>query len=72
MKLNDIRRYLLQLDRSTFKQGVVHHLYISSDVEYGQMILSIKHQAHVLQILHDDQGHQGMEWAIVLCRNALL
>ena len=32
-------KYLLQFDRLPFKQGVLHQLYINSDVEYHQMIL---------------------------------
>ena len=32
------------------------------------MILSIKYQVQVLQILHDGQGHQGMERTIAFCR----
>ena len=32
------------------------------------MNLSIKYQAQVLQMLHDGQGHHGMERTIDLCR----
>ena len=32
------------------------------------MILPIKYQAQVLQMLHDGQGHQGMERTTALCR----
>ena len=42
-------------------------MYISNDVEYHQMVLPIKYQAQVLQLLHDDQGNQGIERTIVLC-----
>ena len=34
IKSKDIRKYLLQFDRLTFKQGVLHCLYINDDVEY--------------------------------------
>ena len=37
-------------------------------MEYHQMILPIKYQAQVLQMLHDGQGHQGMEKTTALCR----
>ena len=48
------------------KKGVLHQLYINNDVEYHQMVLQIKFQAQVLQLLHDGQGHQGIERAIAL------
>ena len=31
------------------------------------MVLPIKFQAQVLQLLHDGQGHQGIERTIALC-----
>ena len=63
-----VRKYLLQFDRLTFKQGVLHQLYINHDVEYHQMILSLKYQVKVLHMLHDGQGHQGIDRTIALCR----
>ena len=51
-----------------FKQGVLHWLYINNDVEYHQMIPLISYQVQVLQMLHDGQGHQGVDWTIALCR----
>ena len=47
------------------KKGVLHQLYINNDVEYHQLILLIKYQAQVLELLHDGQGHQG---SLALCR----
>ena len=32
------------------------------------MILSIKYQVQVLQMLYDGQGHQGMERTTAFCR----
>ena len=32
------------------------------------MILPIRYQVQVLQILHDGQGHQSMERIVALCR----
>ena len=32
------------------------------------IILPLKYQVHVLQMLHDDQGHQGIERTTALCR----
>ena len=31
------------------------------------MVLPMKYQAQVLQLLHDGQGHQGIERTIALC-----
>ena len=61
IKSKAVQKYFLQFDRLTFKQGVLHCLDINNDVEYHQMILPIKYQVQVLQMLHDGQGHQGME-----------
>ena len=69
IRSNTVQKYLLQFDRLTFKQGVLHCLYINNDVEYHQMILPIKYQVQVLQMLHDVQGHQGMERTIALGRD---
>ena len=68
IKSKAVQKYLLQFDRLTFKQGVLHQLYINNDVEYHQMILPLKYQAQVLQTLHDGQGHQGIDRTIALCR----
>ena len=64
IKSKAVWKYLLL----TFKWGVLHCLYINNDVKYHQMILPIKYQVQVLQMLHDDQGHEGMERTTALCR----
>ena len=68
IKSKAVRKYLLQFDTITLKQGVLHQLYINNDVEYHQMILSLKYQAQVLQMLHNGQGHQGIKRTTALCR----
>ena len=50
-----------------WKKGVLHCLYINNDVEYYQMTLSIKYKTQVLCLLHDGQGHQGLEHTLALC-----
>ena len=67
IKSKAVRKYLLQFDRLTLKKGVLHQLYIHNDVEFHQMVLPIKYQAQVLHLLHDGQGHQGIERTIALC-----
>ena len=44
IKSKAVWKYLLQFDRLTFKQGVLHQLYINNDVECHQMILPLKYQ----------------------------
>ena len=68
IKSKAVRKYLLQFDRLTLKKGVLHQLYIHNDVEFHQMVLPIKYQAQVLRLLHDGQGHQGIERTIALCQ----
>ena len=66
IKSKAVRKYLLQFKQLTLKKGVLHHLYINNNVEYHQMILPIKYQAQVLKLLHDGQGHQGLERTLAL------
>ena len=66
VKSKAVRKYLLQFNLLTLKKGVLHCLYISNDVEYHQLILPVKYQAQVLSLLHDGQGHQGLEHTLAL------
>ena len=66
MKSKAVRKYLLQFKWLTLKKGVLHRLYINNNVEYHQLILPIKYQAQVLKLLHDGQGHQGLERTLAL------
>ena len=68
IKSKAVRKYLLQFDRLTMKKVVLHWLYIHNNVEFHQMVLPIKFQAQVLQLLHDGQGHQEIERTIALCQ----
>ena len=58
VKSKAVRKYILQFDWLTLKKGVLHRLYINNDVEYHQLILPVKYQEQVLNLLHDGQGHQ--------------
>ena len=68
IKSKAVRKYLLQFDILTLKKGVLHQLYIHNDVEFHQMVLPIKFQTQILRLLHDGQGHQGIERTIALCQ----
>ena len=72
VKSKAVRKYLLQFDQLTLKKGVLHHLYINNDVEYHQLILPVKYQAQVLSLLHNGQGHQGLECTLALCLGKIL
>ena len=67
-KFKAVRKYLLQFNHLTLKKGVLHHLYINRDVEYHQLILPVKYQAQVLNLLHDGHSHQGLEHTLALCQ----
>ena len=61
-------KYLLKCDRLVLKQGVPHHIYISNDVESHQLVLPLEYHEVVLCMLHDDYGHQGLDWTLALVR----
>ena len=67
-KSKAVSKPLLQFDWLTLKKGVLHCLYINNDVDYHQLILPVKYQAQVLSLLHDHQGHQGLECTLALCQ----
>ena len=61
-------KYLQQFDRLVLKQGVLHRIYISNDVESHQLVLLLEYHKTVLRMLHDDYGHQGLDWTLALVR----
>ena len=61
-------KYLLQFDHLVLKQGVLHQIYIINDVETHQSVLPFKYHEAVLHMLHDDYGHQGLDWTLALVR----
>ena len=60
--------YLLQFDQLVLKWCVLHRIYITNDVESHQLVLPLKYHEAVLHMLHDDYGHQGLEWILGLVR----
>ena len=61
-------KYLLQFDRLVLKQGVLHQIYTSNDVESHQLVLPLYYHKAVLCMLHDDYGHQGLDQTLALVR----
>ena len=57
---------MLQFDHLILKQGVLHQIYIISDVESHQLVLPRIYHEAMLHMLHDDYGHQGLDWTLAL------
>ena len=62
------RQLMYQFHRLTLKDGVLHHLYIHNDVEYHQLVLPQRYHKKILQSLHNDLGHQGIDRTLDLLR----
>ena len=61
-----IRHLLLQFDRLSLIQGVLHCRTFMDDDEIKQLVLHVSLCDSVLQSLHDDIGHQGVQHMIGL------
>ena len=59
---------MYQFHRLILKDGVLHRLYIHNDVEYHQLVLPQRYHKKVLQSLHNDLGHQGIDRTLDLLR----
>ena len=62
------QKYLLQFDILVLKQGVLHCIYISNDVETHQLVLPLEYHETLLRILQDDYSHQGLGQTLVLVK----
>ena len=63
-----IRFLLLQFDHLSIIWGVLHHQTFKDDDEIQQLILPLSMCNKVLQSLHDDNGHQGLQHILdLLC-----
>ena len=62
------QKYLLQFDRLVLKQGGIHQIYISNDMESHQLVLPLEYNKTVLCMLHDGYGHWGLDWTLALVR----
>ena len=56
-----VQKYLLQFNQLVMKQGVLHWIYITNDVESHQLVLPREYHQTMLCMLHDDYGHQGLD-----------
>ena len=62
------RQLMYQFHRLILKDGVLHRLYIHNNVEYHQLVLPQRYHKKVLQSLHNDLGHQGIDRTLDLLR----
>ena len=62
------RQLMYQFHRLILKDGVLHCLYIHNDVEYHQLVLPQRYHKKILQSLHNDLGHQGIDQTLDLLR----
>ena len=63
-----VQKYLQQFVQLVIKQGMLHLVYITNDVESHQLVLLKEYQQAMLHILYDDYGHQGMDCTLAAVR----
>ena len=68
IKCKAAQKYLLQFDHLVLKQGVLHQIYIINDVETHRLVLPLRYHGAVLYMLHNDYGHQELDWTLALVR----
>ena len=68
VRSKNTRQLMYQFHWLILKDGVLHRLYIHNDVEYHQLVLPQRYHKKVLQSLHNDLGHQGIDRTLDLLR----
>ena len=68
VRSKNTRQLMYQFHRLILKDGVLHRLYIHNDVEYHQLVLPQRYHKKVLQSLHNDLRHQGIDRTLDLLR----
>ena len=68
VRSKNTRQLMYQFHRLTLKDGVLHCLYIHNNVEYHQLVLPQRYHKKILQSLHNDLGHQGIDRTLDLLR----
>ena len=61
VKSRPVQRCLRQFNKLVFWQGVLHRVYKQDGAKPHQLILPIEFRAQVMELLHDQQGHQAVE-----------
>ena len=68
VRSKNTRQLMYQFHRLILKDGVLHRLYIHNDVEYHQLVLPQRYHKKILQLLHNNLGHQGIDRTLDLLR----
>ena len=63
-----VQKYLLQFVQLVMKQGLLHWIYITNDLESHQLVLPKEYHQMVLHMLHDDYVHQELDHTLALVR----
>ena len=66
IKSRPLCRYTCQLDQLVFCQGVLHSLCKQDGAKYHQLILPIESRVQVMELLHNEQGHQALDHILEL------
>ena len=61
VRSKNTRQLMYQFHQLILKDGALHRLYIHNDVEYHQLVLPQRYHKKILQSLHNDLGHQGID-----------
>ena len=68
VRSKNTQQLMYQFHRLILKDGVLHRLYIHNNVEYDQLVLPQRYYKKVLQSLHNNLGHQGIDRTLDLLR----
>ena len=68
VRSKNTQQLMYQFHWLILKDGVLHRLYIHNDVEYHQLVLPQRYHKKILQSLHNDLGHQGINRTLDLLR----
>ena len=61
VRSKNTQQLMYQFHWLILKDGDLHHLYIHNDVEYHQLVLPQRYHKKILQSLHNDLSHQGID-----------
>ena len=61
VRSKNTRQLMYQFSQLILKDGILHRLYVHNNVEYHQLVFPQRYHKKVLQSLHNDLGHQGID-----------
>ena len=68
VRSKNTQQLMYQFHQLILKDGVLHRLYIHNNVEYHQLVLPQRYHKKILQLLHNDLRHQGINRTLDLLR----